>query len=97
MRRDATLSQRRAAAIYNVSRKTLRRRRAGTPLQRDCTLNSIKLLKSEEDVIIQHILNLNAQGFPPQLATVKEMANSLLATISADNLGCLPVLLHPLS
>jgi hypothetical protein len=56
---DATLSQRRAAAIYNVSRMTLGRRRAGTPLRRDCTPNSMILLKTEEDVIVQHVLNLD--------------------------------------
>jgi hypothetical protein len=38
-----------------------------------------RLRKTEEDVIVQHILDLNLRGFPPQLATVKDMADSLLA------------------
>jgi hypothetical protein len=87
IKRDATLSQRRAAAIYNVSRKTLGRRRAGTPLRRDCTPNSIKLLKTEEDVIVQHILDLDLRGFPPRLAAVKDMADSLLAERHRDPVG----------
>jgi hypothetical protein len=39
----------------------------------------MKLLKTEEEVIVQHILDLDARGFPPWLATVKDMADSLLA------------------
>jgi hypothetical protein len=38
-----------------------------------------RLRKTEEDVIVQHILNLNLQGFLPQLTTIKDIANSLLA------------------
>jgi hypothetical protein len=39
----------------------------------------LRLRKTEEDMIVQYILNLNLQGFPPQLATVKDIADSLLA------------------
>jgi hypothetical protein len=35
-------------------------------------------------VIVQHALNLNLQGFPPQLAAVKDMADSLLAEHHRD-------------
>jgi hypothetical protein len=31
----------------------------------------------EEDVIVQHILDLDARGFPPRLAAVKDMADLL--------------------
>jgi hypothetical protein len=44
----------------------------------------MKLLKTEEDVIIQHILNLNARGFLPRLAAVKDIADSLLAERHRD-------------
>jgi hypothetical protein len=87
IKQDATLSQRRAAAIYNVSQSTLSTRRAGTTLRRDCTPNSMKLLKTEEEVIIQHILDLDARGFPPRLAAVKDMADSLLAERHHDPVG----------
>jgi hypothetical protein len=85
--RDATLSERRAAAIYNVSRVTLKRRRAGIPLRSDCTPNSTILLKTEEDIIVQHALDLNLRGFPPRLAAVKDMADSLLAERHRDPVG----------
>jgi hypothetical protein len=84
---DATLSLPRAARIYNVPKRTLRRRRDGTSSRRDCVLNSIKLLKTEEAVIVQHILNLDARGFPPRLAAVKDMADSLLAKRYRDLVG----------
>jgi hypothetical protein len=45
------------------------------------------LLKTEEDVIVQHILNLDARGFPPRLAAVKDMADSLLAERHRDPVG----------
>jgi hypothetical protein len=47
----------------------------------------MKLLKTEEDVIVQHILNLNAQGVPPWLATVADMANSLRAEHHMGRVG----------
>jgi hypothetical protein len=39
----------------------------------------MKLLGTEEQVIVQHILDLDSRGFPPRLAAVKDMADSLLA------------------
>jgi HEAT repeat protein len=65
LKHDATLSQRRAAAIYKVTQSSLSNRRAGMPPQRDTVPNLRKLTQSEETVIVQHILNLNARGFPP--------------------------------
>jgi hypothetical protein len=37
------------------------------------------LLKTEEDVIVQYIHDLVVRGFPPRLAAVKDIADSLLA------------------
>jgi transcriptional regulator with XRE-family HTH domain len=87
IQRDATLTQRRAAAIYNVSQSTLSDRRAGKTFRPDCTPNSMKLLKTEEDVIVEHILDLDARGWPPQLTAVKEMADSLLTERHRDPVG----------
>jgi hypothetical protein len=39
--------------------------------------NSRNLTNDEEQVIIMHILELVAQGEPPRLAAVTDMANSL--------------------
>jgi hypothetical protein len=47
----------------------------------------MKLLRTEEDVIVQHILDLDARGFPPRLAAVKDMADSLLAERHRDPVG----------
>ena len=84
MNLDATLLLRRAAMIYKVSHATLYRRRAGTLSRIDCTPNSRKLDKIEEEVIVRHILDLAERGFPPRLAAVADIANSLRG---ARNLG----------
>ncbi|KAH7548611.1 FAD/NAD(P)hypothetical proteinbinding domainhypothetical proteincontaining protein [Bipolaris maydis] len=47
---------------------TLRRRRASRPAQRDCQPNSKKLTKLEEEVIVDHILDLDLRGFSPTYA-----------------------------
>ena len=67
-----------AAAIYDVPLTTLVDRRAGKPLQRDCEPNQKKLTKLEEEVIVEHILDLDSRGFSPILAAIREMANRLL-------------------
>ena len=47
----------------------------------------MKLIKTKESVIVQHILDLNSRGFPPQLAAVKDMADLLLTTRNQDPVG----------
>jgi len=85
--RDATLSQRRVAKLYSVPQSTLSDRLAGITSRRDCRPNAMKLTKTEESVIVEHILNLDARGFPPRLAAVKAMADSLLAERHRDPVG----------
>ncbi len=55
--------------------------------RRDCTPNSMKLLPTEEEAIVGHVLDLDARGFPPRLAAVKDMADSLLAERHRDPVG----------
>jgi hypothetical protein len=45
--------------------------------RRDCAPNLRGLLNTEEEVLVKHILNLDARGFPPRLAALEDMANSL--------------------
>jgi hypothetical protein len=54
MKSDTSLSQRHVAAIYNVSQSTLSTRRAKTPSRRDIHPNSSKLVKHEEETIVQY-------------------------------------------
>jgi hypothetical protein len=79
LKQDATLSLRRAAAIYKVTHTTLSRRRAGQTPQADRWPKSRNLTKTKESVVVKHILNLISRGFPPRLTAVADMANSLRA------------------
>jgi hypothetical protein len=47
----------------------------------------MKLFLTEEEVIVQHILDLDAQGFSPRLAAVKDRADSLLAERHCNPVG----------
>jgi hypothetical protein len=76
---DALLSQQRAAAIYNVAQRTLGDRRAGRPSRNNIMPNSSNLTKLKEDVVAEHIINLVERRFPPRLAEVANIANSLRA------------------
>jgi hypothetical protein len=80
-------SNRSAATIYNVDERTLRRRRAGIIARRDCQPNSKKLTQREEEVVIQHILDLDQRGFPPTYAAVRDMANKLLTARGVGQVG----------
>jgi hypothetical protein len=84
---DATLSTPRAAAIYSVCERTLRRRRAGKPSRQDCSPNSMRLLITEEETIVDYILDLDWRGFPLRLSDVKDLADSLLAARNCEPVG----------
>ena len=47
----------------------------------------MSLDKTEEEVIIQHILDLVERGFPPRLTDVAIMANSLRAGRNLGHVG----------
>jgi hypothetical protein len=80
-------SERRATLVYNTSRSTLRRRRAGIAARRDCEPNSKKLTKLEEEVIVRHILELDSRGFAPTISAVRDIANKLLTARGAQEVG----------
>ena len=52
IRNSINISIRAAAKIYNVPATTIRRRRDGRTVRRDTSLNSRKLIKSEEEAIV---------------------------------------------
>jgi hypothetical protein len=84
---DASLSQRRAADIYNVHESTLRNRRARTASRRDIQPNRSRLQKHEQETVIQYIRKLDARGFTPTISYVQHMANQLLAARSSGKVG----------
>jgi hypothetical protein len=87
IKQDATISQRRAAAIYSVPQRTLSDRRAGRSSRADSAPKSRKLDNNEEEVIVKHILELVGQGFAPRLAAVADMANSLRTKRNMGHVG----------
>jgi hypothetical protein len=87
LQQDATLSQRCAAAIYSVPQRTISYQRAGGTSQPDCWPKSRNLDKLEGEVVVKHILELVARRFPPRLAAVVDMANSLRAERNLCQVG----------
>jgi hypothetical protein len=72
---DPKLSIRKAASIYNAPYTTLHHRLQGIMARRDCTPKSRALTKTEEETILEYVLNLDSRGFPPAIAQIEDMAN----------------------
>jgi uncharacterized protein YoaH (UPF0181 family) len=70
-----------------VPRTILRNRRARQPLRADTIANLLNLTATKEQVIVEHILKLVAQGFPLRLAAIANIANSLRAERSLGYIG----------
>ena len=87
LKKNDTLSLRATAKSYSVSPATLMRRRDGKLARRDSLVNSRKLTQSEEEAIVQYILELDARSFPPRLCGVEDMANHLLRIRDAPSVG----------
>ena len=51
------------------------------------TPNGRKLTLTEEQTIVQYILDLDARGFPPRKCKVEDMANKLLAERGGELVG----------
>ena len=71
-------SLRAAAKAYDVPLETLRRQHLCVPSRTETLANSRKFNNSEEQLLVQKILQLSDQGFPPQRAIVEDMANTML-------------------
>ena len=46
-----------------------------------------KLTKTEEEVILQRVLDLDARGFSPCISSIEEMANLILESRGAGRVG----------
>ncbi|USP82168.1 hypothetical protein yc1106_09442 [Curvularia clavata] len=84
LNRNQIQSTQRAAIAFNIPKSTLIDRRARKRARRDYQPNSKKLTKLEEDVIANHILDLDLRRFAPTYAAVRDIANKLLATRGAS-------------
>ena len=73
-------SIRAAAKSYDVPRSTLQERYHGILSKRETRPTTHKLTQTEENVLLQRILDLDEQGFPPQLAIVRDIATILLSS-----------------
>ncbi|KFZ23924.1 hypothetical protein V502_01597, partial [Pseudogymnoascus sp. VKM F-4520 (FW-2644)] len=87
MRQDPTLTAQTVGKLFDVDHQKLSRRKRGMQSRRDISANSLKLDKLEDQTIVQYILDLDSQGFPPQLSSVEDMANRLLAERNAQRIG----------
>jgi hypothetical protein len=72
-------SQRKVSRLYSVPRTTLHRQLQGTQPKHETTSVNRKLSTTEEQSLVQWILDLDRRGFPPQVIDVRRMADALLA------------------
>jgi len=87
MKKSKKLNPFKASKIYGVPYVTLLDRKNGkTPIGKTVP-KSKKLSSTEEEVIVNHILDLDARGFPPRPSDVEDMANHLLAARHQQHVG----------
>ena len=84
---NKNLSCRQAAKIYEIPEATLRHRMNGRTSKPDSRNARRKLTNSEEDAIVQYILDLDERGFPPRIASVEDMTNLLLEKRGGGRVG----------
>ena len=65
--------------MYNVPQTTARRRAAGTTLKHSSVAPNRRLTLAEEKSLKQWILSMDWCGMPPRIATMRQMANILVA------------------
>ena len=60
---------------------------AGRTYRPDINPNCQKLSELEEGVILRNILNLDLRGFTPRLASIEDIANSILESRGGKRVG----------
>ena len=76
--KQAKLSIRRAAEIYDIPKSTLHARLAGRSNRVEKRANSFKLTEIEENSLKQWIISMDIRRAAPRPSIVKNMANLLL-------------------
>jgi hypothetical protein len=72
------LNTQKAAQLYDVPRTTLRRRLQHVPTVQQFNAQKRKLYPTEEQSLVEWILELDRRGFPPHIIDVRRMADNLL-------------------
>jgi hypothetical protein len=80
-------SRRLAAEAFRVPLATLARRYNGIPHRLDTRNARHKLTATEEQTIVQYILDLDSRGFAPRLCEVADIADKLLAVRGGEPVG----------
>jgi hypothetical protein len=80
-------SHRAAARAFNVKHHILSKRVKRIPFRAETPPNSLKHMSTEEQTIVQYILDLDSQGFAPQLCEVADMADKLLGARGGKPVG----------
>ena len=80
-------SLRRAAQSFNVPHQRLSDRANKTKFRQETTPNYKKLTRTEEQTIVQYILDLDSQGFAPYLCEVADIADKILAVCGGEPVG----------
>ena len=75
----STNSIRQIAERFCIPRSTLQRRLDGQQFRADTRPSGHKLTQTEEESLVQYILDMDMRGSAPRPAAVQEMANILLA------------------
>jgi hypothetical protein len=84
---NSKLSVYKAAQIYNVPEATLCSRISGTKLMIEYRSKNRLLGELEEEVLVQHIVDLDNRGFSPQLKDIEDMASNILASHHQQPIG----------
>jgi len=80
-------SLRHAADIFNIPYSTLKHRNRGRVHRPLISPNNRKLTLTEEETVVRYILDLDARGFAPLKAEVRDIANKILAERGAEPVG----------
>ena len=76
-----------AAKAFNVKRPTLTERARGVLFRLETPPNNYILTTTEEQSIVEYILDLDLRGFPPTLSEVADMADHILGARGAEKVG----------
>jgi hypothetical protein len=87
IRTGRKVSIRHATKAYDVPYTSLYDRIKGRVTRHEVRNSRLQLTKAEKDTIVQHVLNLDLQGFPPRIKGVEDIANLLLATRGSKRVG----------